>query len=112
MSQAGHDPARQRALRKQDLLLASQLARGQALGAFDELADRADAFALRVARLRVWLADPRTWVAGSAAGGLVLAVALRRGRARRWLRWGRRAWALWRAWRMARPLLAGPRAAP
>jgi hypothetical protein len=94
------DPARQRALRKQDLLLASQLARGQAMAAFDELGERADTLALRVARVRLWLSDPQLWLAGSAAGGLVLAIALRRTPARRWLRWGFRAWRVWRAWRM------------
>lgn len=109
MTAAGSDQARQRSLRKQDLLLASQLARGQAVGAFDELAGRADALALRVVRVRLWLSDPRVWVAGSAVGSLLFAAVLRRAPARRGLRWGRwawRAWSVWRAWRSAAPLLA------
>ena len=100
--------ASQRSLRKQDLLLASALARGQAVGAFDELAGRADAVALRVLRVRSWLSDPRVWVAGSAVGGLLFAGVLRRAPARRWLRWG---WWAWRLWHRAAPLLARRRVA-
>ena len=100
-------PTLQRNRRKQDLLLASQLARGQAVGAFDELAGRADAVAYCVARIRTWLSSPLAWTAGSAAGALVLAVALRRVRAARLLRWG---WLAWRLWRSVGPALARHRA--
>jgi hypothetical protein len=101
------DPV-QRSRRKEDLLLASQLARGQTIGAFDELAQRADAVADRVVRIRAWLSSPLALTAGSAAGALVLGVALRRVRAARLLRWGVLGW---RMWRSAGPALALYRAA-
>ncbi len=105
----GADPARRRSLRKEDLLLASQLARGQAMGAFDDLAGRADAVALRVVRVRLWLSDPRVQLIAAAGAGVVLAVVLRRKPATRWLRWGWLRWG-WRAWRLWRS--AGPRLTP
>jgi hypothetical protein len=108
MTRSDSDPALQRSRRKQDLLLASQLARGAAVDAFDELADRVDGVAYRVVRVRVWLASPLVWTAGSAVGGLALALALRRARAVRLLRWG---WLAWRLWRSAAPALARYRAA-
>ena len=95
---------RQRDLRKEDLLLASQLARGQVLAAVAELGEGADAVADRVQQLRRWLSSP--WVlAAGAAGALVLGVALRRVRALSVLRWG---WLLWRLWRAAVPALRSP----
>jgi len=96
-----------RRLRKQDLLLASELARGQAVLAFDEVAGRADAVALRLLTLRAWLASPAVWAAGSATGALVLGVALRRVRLLRLLRWG---WVAHRLWRGLAPLVARVRA--
>jgi hypothetical protein len=101
------DPTRQREQRKQNLLLASRLARGQVIVAFDEVGERADMVAYRVARVRAWLSSPLVWTAGSALGGLVLAVALRRVRIVRLLRWG---WLGWRFWRGAAPVLARYRA--
>lgn len=92
----------QRSLRKQDLLLASRLARGQVLGAFTELGDRADAFAGRIDTLRQWFSNPWAWAIGS-AGLLVLGVALRRASAPRALQLG---WLAWRLWRSAAPALA------
>lgn len=106
MTQTLIDPALQRSRRKQDLLLASRLARGQVLAAFDQLADQADGLALRVVRIRVWLSSPLVWAAGTAAG-LGLAIGLRRLRAMRLLRWG---WVAWRLWRSAGPALARYRA--
>jgi hypothetical protein len=105
------DPAPQRSRRKQDLLLASQLARGQAIGAFDELAARADGVAQRVAQARAWLSSPQARTVAVAAGALVLAMALRRVRALRLLRWG---WLALGLWRSAAPVLArfGPARRP
>jgi hypothetical protein len=94
---------RQRDRRKQDLLLASRLARGQMLGAVAELGDRADAIADRVQRWRRWLSSPLVWAAGG-AGVLVLGVARHRVRAESVLRWG------WLAWRLRRALVPAWRA--
>jgi hypothetical protein len=91
----------QHSLRKQDLLLASRLARGQVLGAFTELGDRADVIAGRVEMLRQWLSNPWVWATSSAAV-LMLGVVLRRAGAVNMLRWG---WLAWRLWRGAAPAL-------
>jgi hypothetical protein len=104
-SAAAPAPAREK--RVQDLLLASALARGQAVAAFDELAGRADRLAYRVVQVRIWLSGPVAWVAGSAIGFAVLTVALRRGHVGRLFHWG---WRAWRLWRKAAPLLAPYRA--
>lgn len=117
-------PARRhplRSQRKQDLLLASQLARGQVLLAVDDLAERADALALRLARVRLWLGRPLVWAALGSA--LALALHTRRRRARRsprsrllrWvrlLRWGWLAWRTWHAAATASSPLRGPAPAP
>jgi len=97
-----------RSQRKQDLLLASQLARGQVIGALGELADQADLAVYRVVRIRVWLSSPLVWTVASAAAALVLGARLRRVPALRLLRWG---WLAWRLWRRAAPALARYRAA-
>ncbi len=89
-------PVGQRDRRKRDLLLASQLARAQAVGAFDELAVRTDAVAYRVMQVRAWLGSPLAWIVAGAFGTLVLRLPLRGGRAAQLLRWG---WLAWRAWR-------------
>jgi len=95
-------PRRQR---KHNLLLASQLARGQVVGAFDDLAGRADAVAYRVLQVRAWLSSPLAWMVGGVAVTLAMRVTLRRGgRTLRLLRWG------WLAWRVAAPALASYRA--
>ncbi len=108
-----HRPtAAQRSQRKQDLLLASQLARGQVLIALDDLSDRADTLAVRVARVRLWLGSPVLWSAVGAVASVALGTRLRRTRVASLLRWG---WLAWRLWRRAAPALAlyrGQRAAP
>lgn len=103
MRALGPDPARQHARRKQDLLLASQLARGLAAGAVDELADRADLIVGGVERVRMWLSSPLVLTAGPLAAALLLGFALRRGDRGPVLRW---AWLAWKLWRNAGPLLA------
>jgi hypothetical protein len=103
MTRRDPDPALRRSRRKQDLLLASGLARGQAVGAFDEIADRADRFADRVLRVGTWLSSPTAAAAGAATASLLLAVVLRRVRIVRMLRW---AWLARSLWRSAAPVLA------
>lgn len=93
----------QRSERRQNLLLASRLARGQALGAFDELADRADSVAARIASARAWLASPLGLAVGSALGVVALTLVPRRVRGLRLARWGLLAW---RVWRIGAPALA------
>jgi hypothetical protein len=104
MTRRASDPTL-RSHRKQDLLLASKMARGLALGAFDELAGQADALAYRAVRFREWLSSPVGLVAGSAAAAVVLAVSLRHARSARAWRWGRLAWRVWRLWRSAAAVL-------
>lgn len=102
----------QRSQRKQDLLLASQLARGQVVLAVDDLADRADTLALRIARVRLWLGHPIVWSVLGAATALTLGTRRRRARLGalgRLLRWG---WLAWRIWRSAGPALSPLRRAP
>lgn len=93
----------QRDQRKQDLLLASQLARGQVIASVNDLSGRADRVARRVLQVRLWLSSPLGLAAGGAAAALVLGVARRRARSLRLLRWG---WLAWRLWRGAAPALA------
>jgi hypothetical protein len=81
--------------RKQNLLLASQLARGQVVGAFTEVAHQADSVAHRMAQIRHWLSNPWVWAAGSTAATFALTRA-RQLRPVRMLRWG---WLVWRLWR-------------
>lgn len=87
----------QRDLRKQDLLWASQLARGQALIAIGELGGRADAVADRLARVRDGLANPWVWTLGSAVLALWLTVKLRQRRRVSLWRWIGPAWRVWRS---------------
>jgi hypothetical protein len=106
MTRRGAPPARSLTRRRRDLLLASGLARNQALGAFEELAEQADTVADQVVSLRRWLSNPLVWTAASASGAFLLGIVLRRppaaGRAPRTgmasvLRWGWLAWRLWRS---------------
>ncbi|MDE2367328.1 MAG: hypothetical protein KGN16_00015 [Burkholderiales bacterium] len=90
-------PVEQRDRRKQQLLLASRLARVQAAGAFDELAGSTDAIANRAMQVRAWLGSPVAWIIGTAIGGLLLRLTRSTGqRPSRQLRWGWAAWQLWR----------------
>lgn len=87
----------ERAQRRKDLLLASQLLRLQAGAALGQLGERADAAERFVGRARAALTGPLGW----AGAGLLVVVLLRRPRARTprrrpWLRW---AWLAWRVWR-------------
>jgi hypothetical protein len=106
MHRPSADP-RVRARRKQDLLLASGLAREQAVGAIGDLGQRADKVARGLIRLRAWVSDPQAWVVAGAAGSVLALTALPRVRSFRLLRWGVLGW---RLWRIGLRLLARPRA--
>lgn len=94
-----HDP-RQRAERKADLLLASELLRGQAQLAVDDLGQRADGWVRRVLTVRDWLSSPVVLAAvGSGAAFFATAGQKRRGRFWRGLRW---AWLAWQVWQRRR----------
>ncbi|KQW45416.1 MULTISPECIES: hypothetical protein [unclassified Roseateles] len=89
------DPAL-RSRRKADLLLASQLLRGQAALAVDDLGGRADGWVLRVRAWRKVLSHPIVLTAaGGAATFFATAGKGRRGRLWRGMRW---AWLAWRLW--------------
>jgi hypothetical protein len=104
MTRPDAPPGLQRSRRKQDLLLASALARGEVLRSFTELAARADRVADRVVTVRRWLSNPLAWMLGSAASAIVVGASLRQVRVRQVLRWS---WLAWRLWQRARPARAG-----
>lgn len=94
------DPA-ERAERKANLLLASELLRGQATLAVDDLGGRADGLVVRVVAWRNLLSNPI--VLAAAGGGAAFFAAAgdkRRGHFWRGLRW---AWLAWRIWRRRQP---------
>jgi len=86
-----------RSERKANLLLASELLRGQAQRDVDDLGQRADGLVNRVLTVRDWLTDPMVLAAaGSGAAFFAAAGKKRRGQLWRGLRW---AWLVWRVWR-------------
>ena len=94
-----HDP-RLRAERKANLLLASELLRGQAQLAVDDLGQRADGWVRRVLVVRDWLSNPVVLAAAS-GGAAFFATAGHRRRGQFWrgLRW---AWLGWQVWQRRR----------
>lgn len=88
-----HDP-HLRAERKANLLLASELLRGQAQIAVADLGERADGLVRRVRVVRDWVTDP-TVIAAASSGAAFFAAAGRKRRGQFWrgLRW---AWLVWR----------------
>ncbi|WP_457417700.1 hypothetical protein [Roseateles sp. P5_E7] len=91
-----HDPLL-RAERKANLLLASELLRGQAQRDVDDLGQRADGLVNRVLTVRDWLSDPVVLAAaGSGAAFFAAAGQKKRGQLWRGLRW---AWLVWRVLR-------------
>jgi hypothetical protein len=93
------DPA-ERAERKANLLLASELLRGQAVLSVDAIGQRADGWALRVMAWRRLLSNPA--VLAVATGGAAFFAGAgreRRGKLLSLLRWG---WLAWRVWRRER----------
>ena len=90
------DP-RLRAERKANLLLASELLRGQAQRDVDDLGQRADGLVNRVVTVRDWLSDPVVLAAAGSGAAFFAAVGQkRRGQFWRGLRWA------WLVWRVAR----------
>ncbi len=89
------DPAL-RARRKADLLLASELLRGQSALAVDDLGQRADGWVRRVLAWRDLLSSPVV-LAAVGGGAAFFASARPQGRGKLWrgLRW---AWLAWRVW--------------
>ena len=83
-----------RAERKADLLLASELLRGQVQRDVDDLGQRADGLANRALVVRDWLSDPVV-LAAAASGAAFFTAAGPRRRSQFWrgLRW---AWLVWR----------------
>ncbi|MFG6485608.1 hypothetical protein ACG04R_02930 [Roseateles sp. BYS78W] len=91
------DDPRLRDERKANLLLASELLRGQVGRDVDDLGERADAVVHRVLVVRGWLSDPTVLAAaGGAAAFFATAGQKRRGKLLGALRW---AWLAWRIWR-------------
>jgi hypothetical protein len=97
------DP-RARAQRKQNLLLASGLAREQAIVAFEEIGARADAVARVAIQVRAWAANPAVWMVGGVAASAAALITLPRVRGLRLAHWGLLAL---RAWRIALRVLPG-----
>lgn len=87
------DP-QQRAERKANLVLASQLLRGQAQRDVNALGQRADGVVNRALAVRDWLSDPVVLAAASSGAAFFAAAGQkRRGQFWRGLRW---AWLVWR----------------
>lgn len=83
--------------RKANLLLASELLRGQVQRDVTDLGDRADAVVSRVLVVRGWLSDPTVLAAaGGAAAFFATAGRKKRGKLMGAVRW---AWLAWRIWR-------------
>jgi len=88
------DDPLQRAERKANLLLASELRRGQAQRDVDDLGQRADGVVGRALKVRDWLSDPVVLAAASSGAAFFAAAGQkRRGQFWRGLRW---AWLVWR----------------
>ena len=96
----------QRARRKQDLLLASSMARRQALLAINQISQRADRVVGIYHQVRAWMVVPQVATGASLAASLAALLALRKVRSFRLLRWGQLGW---RVWRLAAGLLPGGR---
>jgi len=86
-----------RAERKANLLLASELLRGQVQRDVNDLGQRGDGLVNRVLTVRSWLSDPTVLAAvGGGAAFFAVAGQKRRGQFWRGLRWA------WLAWRVLR----------
>jgi hypothetical protein len=83
--------------RKANLLLASELLRGQMLRDVNDLGRRGDGVVNRVLKVRDWLSDPVVLAAASSGAAFFAAAGKkRRGQFWRGLRWA------WLAWRVLR----------
>ena len=92
----------ERSRRKQDLLLASTLARQQAMVAIDQISLRADVVVGSYRQLRAWMAVPQVGAVAGLGASMAALLALRRGRGFKLLRWGMLGW---RVWKLTRQLL-------
>ena len=91
------DDPRLRDERKANLLLASELLRGQAARDVDDLGERADVVVRRALAVRDWVTDPIVLAAASSGAAFFAAAGQKkRGQLWRGLRW---AWLAWRVWR-------------
>ncbi len=97
----------QRSRRKQDLLLASALARNQALVAIGQIGQRVDLVVGSYRQVRAWMSVPAVSTATGVAASVAALLALRRVRSFRLLRWGVLSW---RVCKLAIDLLPGWRA--
>lgn len=94
----------ERGRRKQDLLLASRLARQQAMVAIDQIGQRADGLVGSYRQVRAWMAVPQVGAATGVLGGVATLLALRRVRGLRLLRWGLLGWRVWKLTRQMLPV--------
>jgi hypothetical protein len=86
-----------RSERKANLLLVSELLRGQAQRDVDDLGQRADGLVNQALVVRDWLTDPVVLAAASSGAAFFAAAGhKKRGQLWRGLRW---AWLAWRVWR-------------
>lgn len=94
----------QRSRRKQDLLLASALARHQAMVAIDQISHRADKLVGAYRQVQAWVSVPKVGTVADVAASMAAFLALRHVRTIRLLRWGVLSW---RVWKLAAGLLPG-----
>ena len=94
----------QRLRRKQNLLLASALARHQAMVAIDQISHRADRLVGGYRQVRAWVSVPKVGTVVSVGASLAALLALRHVRSFRLLRWGMLSW---RVWKLAAGMLPG-----
>ena len=94
----------ERLRRKHDLLLASALARDQAVVAIDQISHRADRLVGGYRQLRAWMSVPKVGTVASVAASVAALMALRHVRSFRLLRWGMLSW---RAWKLVAGFLPG-----
>lgn len=104
-SQAAMTPA-QRLRRKQDLLLASALARHQAMVAINQISHQADVVVGGFRQVRAWMSVPQVGTVASVGASVAALLALRHVRTFRLLRWGLLAW---RAWKLGASFFPGGR---
>ena len=86
----------ERSRRKQNLLLASALARHQAMVAIDQISHRADRLVGGYRQLRAWMSVPKVGTVASVAASVAALMALRHVRTFRLLRWGMLSWRAWK----------------
>lgn len=99
----------QRTRRKQDLLLASALARSQAVIAIDQIGHRADRLAGAYRQVQAWMSVPKAGTVAGVAASMAALLALRHGRSFKLLRWSLLSWRVWKLAVGLLPHLRAPR---